>query len=215
MNHPTPRRALIVIDVQNEYVTGGLRIQYPPVSSSLHNIGRAMDGACAAGIPVIVIQQTSPADAPLFALGTSGWELHETVAKRPHDHYQRKPLPSAFAGTDLADWLAEHRIDTLSVIGYMTHNCDDTTIKHAFDRGLQVEFLHDASGSVPYANRAGFASAEEIHRVYSVVQQSRFAAVLSTDEWLACVATGSVPERDTIHASHQRALALLAQGVAA
>jgi nicotinamidase-related amidase len=215
MNHSTPRRALIVIDVQNEYVTGGLQIQYPPVSSSLHNIGRAMDGARAAGIPVIVIQQTSPADAPLFAMGTTGWELHETVAKRPHDHYQRKPLPSAFAGTDLADWLAEHQIDTLAVVGYMTHNCDDTTIKHAFDRGLQVEFLHDASGSVPYANRAGFASAEEIHRVYSVVQQSRFAAVLSTDEWLACVATASVPERDTIHASHQRALALLAQGAAA
>ena len=215
MNHTSPRRALIVIDVQNEYVTGGLQIQYPSVSSSLHNIGRAMDGARAAGIPVIVIQQTSPADAPLFALGTSGWELHETVAKRPRDHYQRKLLPSALAGTDLADWLAEHQIDTLSVIGYMTHNCDDTTVKHAFDRGLQVEFLHDASGSVPYANRAGFASAEEIHRVYSVVQQSRFAAVLSTDEWLACVASGSVPERDTIHASHQRALALLAQDTAA
>jgi nicotinamidase-related amidase len=215
MNNSIPRRALIVIDVQNEYVTGGLQIQYPPVNTSLRHIARAMDGARAAGIPVIVIQQTSPADAPLFAIGTPGWELHETVAKRPHDHYQRKPLPSAFAGTDLADWLAEHQIDTLTVVGYMTHNCDDTTVKHAFDRGLQVEFLHDASGTVPYANRAGFASAEEIHRVYSVVQQSRFAAVLSTDEWLECVATGSVPERDTIHASHQRALALLAQGAAA
>lgn len=207
----TSHRALIVIDVQNEYVTGGLQIQYPPIGTSLHNIGRAMDGAHAAGIPVIVIQQTSPADALLFAAGTPGWELHETVGERLHDHYQRKLLPSAFTGTDLADWLATHGIDTLAVVGYMSHNCDDTTIKHAFDRGLQVEFLHDAAGSVPYANRAGFASAEEIHRVYSVVQQSRFAAVLSTDEWLECVATGRVPERDTIHASHQRALALLTE----
>ena len=213
--NPSPRRALVVIDVQNEYVTGGLQIQYPPVSSSLHNIGRAMDAAHAAGIPVIVIQQTSPAEAPLFAVGTPGWALHDTVARRPHDHYQRKLLPSAFAGTDLAEWLAQQQIDTLTVAGYMTHNCDDTTVKHAFDRGMQVEFLHDASGTVPYANRAGFASAEEIHRVYSVVQQSRFAAVLSTDEWLECIATGRVPERDTIHASHQRALALLAQGAAA
>ena len=202
----SPRRALVVIDVQNEYVTGGLQIQYPPVGSSLHNIGRAMDAAHAAGIPVIVIQQTSPADAPLFATGTPGWALHDTVATRPHDHYQRKLLPSAFAGTDLSEWLAQHHIDTLTVVGYMTHNCDDTTVKHAFDRGMQVEFLHDASGTVPYANRAGFASAEEIHRVYSVVQQSRFAAVLSTDEWMECVATGRMPERDTIHASHQRAL---------
>jgi hypothetical protein len=87
----------------------------------------------------------------------------------------------------------------------MSHNCDDTTIKHAFDAGLKVEFLMDASGSVPYANKAGVASAEEIHRVFSVVEQSRYAAVLTTTEWLECLATGTSPERDTIYASYQRA----------
>jgi hypothetical protein len=78
-----------------------------------------------------------------------------------------------------------------------------------------VEFLHDASGSVPYANRAGFASAEEIHRVFSVVQQSNFAAVLSSDEWMECLATGQMVEKDNVHASHQRALAQLAKDAAA
>lgn len=212
---PRPRRALVVIDVQNEYETGGLRIEYPPVADSLRHIGKAMDAAQAAGIPVIVAQQSSPADAPLFATGSHGWELHETVASRPRQHYLRKTLPSAFAGTDLGAWLAAHDIDTLAVVGYMTHNCNDTTIKHAFDAGMQVEFLMDASGSVSYANRAGFASAEEIHRVFSVVEQSRYAAVLSTDEWIACVHDGRIPERDTIHASHQRALARLAKPQAA
>ncbi|MDO1529477.1 cysteine hydrolase family protein [Fulvimonas sp. R45] len=202
-----PRRALVVIDVQNEYETGGLRIQYPPVADSLRNIGRAMDAAHAAGIPVIVAQQSSPVDAPLFATGSRGWQLHEVVASRPRDHYLRKTLPSAFAGTDLGEWLEAHAIDTLAVAGYMTHNCNDTTIKHAFDAGLQVEFLVDASGSVPYANRAGSATAEEIHRVFAVVEQSRYAAVVTTDEWIAHLAAGTTPERDTIHASHQRALA--------
>jgi nicotinamidase-related amidase len=205
--HSNPRRALVVVDVQNEYETGGLRIQYPPVADSLRNIGRAMDAAHAAGVPVIVVQQSSPADAPLFATGSRGWELHEVVAGRPRDHYLRKLLPSAFAGTDLGAWLTAHTIDTLAVVGYMTHNCNDTTIKHAFDAGLKVEFLLDASGSVPYANRAGFATAEEIHRVFAVVEQSRFAAVLGTDEWIAHLAAGTLPERDNIHASHQRALA--------
>ena len=205
-----PQRALIVIDVQNEYESGDLRIQYPPVADSLRNIGRAMDAAHNAGIPVIVVQQSSPADAPLFATGTRGWELHETVATRPRDHYLSKTLASAFAGTDLGQWLKSHAIDTLTVVGYMTHNCDDTTIKHARDAGLDVEFLVDASGSVPYANRAGVASAEEIHRVFAVVQQSNFAAVMGTDEWIAHLADGGKPERDSIHASHQRALARMA-----
>jgi hypothetical protein len=44
-----------------------------------------------------------------------------------------------------------------------------------------------------------------------VVEQSRFAAVMRTDEWIAHLADGSVPERDTIHASHQRALARIAR----
>jgi nicotinamidase-related amidase len=207
----SPRRALVVIDVQNEYATGGLRIQYPPVAGSLDNIGRAMDAARGMGIPVIVVQQTAPESAPLFAAGSHGWALHGVVASRPRDHYVAKTLPSAFAGTDLGEWLAARAIDTLAVVGYMTHNCNDTTIKHAFDRGLQVEFLHDASGSVPYANRAGAATAEEIHRVFAVVEQSRYAAVLRTSEWIEHLAHGTVPERDTIHASHQRALASAAR----
>lgn len=203
----TSHRALVVIDVQNEYVIGNLRIEYPPVERSLARIGEAMDAAVAAGIPVVVVQQVAPAGSPLFAEGSLGWQLHPSVGDRPHDHLVRKQLPSAFAGTDLGEWLRARGIDTLVVAGYMTHNCNDTTIKHAFDAGLQVEFLMDASGSVPYANRAGAASAEEIHRVFAVVEQSRYAAVLTAAEWIACVRDGRLPERDTIHDSHQRALA--------
>lgn len=71
--------------------------------------------------------------------------------------------------------------------------------------GLKVEFLSDASGSAPYANSAGHASAEELHRVFSVVLQSRFAAVLTTDAWIAALASGALPERDTIAGSNQPA----------
>lgn len=205
-NTQQPKRALVVIDVQNEYVTGDLQIEYPPVEDSLGNIGKAMDAAYDAGMPVIVVQQMAPKESPLFAEGTDGWQLHDVVAGRPRDHFVQKKLSSAFSGTDLGDWLEQQGIDTLVVVGYMTHNCNDTTIKHAVDAGLAVEFLMDASGSVPYVNRAGSATAEEIHRVFSVVEQSNFAAVLSTDEWLACLADGTQPERDNIHATHQRAL---------
>ena len=201
----TPRRALIVIDVQNEYVSGDLPIEYPEVQSSLANIGRAMDAARAAGVPVVVVQNFAPAGSPLFARGSTGAELHSTVGSRERDHYVEKSLPSAFTGTDLAEWLAGRHIDTLTVVGYMTHNCDASTINHAVHAGLAVEFLHDATGSVPYENSAGFASAEDIHRVFSVVLQSRFAAVASTDEWLAAVSGGVPLERGNIYASNQKA----------
>jgi nicotinamidase-related amidase len=207
----TPRRALLVIDVQNEYVTGDLPIEYPEVQTSLANIGRAMDAARAAGVPVAVVQNFAPAGSPIFARGTPGAELHPVVASRERDHHIVKDLPSAFTGTDLADWLAARQIDTLTVTGYMTHNCDASTINHAVHAGLAVEFLEDATGSVSYENQAGFASAQEIHRVFSVVLHSRFAAVASTQQWIAAVQAGVALERGNIYASNQQARATFAK----
>ena len=200
----TPRRALLVIDAQNEYFTGTLSIEYPPVTTSLPNIMLAMDTASANGVPVIVVQHAAPAGAPVFATGSPGWELHPDVAARKVDHHLQKAQASVFAGTDLAEWLRAHQIDTLTIAGYMTHNCNAATIYHAAHAGLKVEFLADASGSLPYENAAGKASAEEIHRVFSVVFHSSFAAVATTAAWVAAVNDGVALEMDNIVMSNQR-----------
>ncbi|WP_162956298.1 cysteine hydrolase family protein, partial [Pseudomonas aeruginosa] len=150
MSARQPKRALLVIDVQNEYVSGNLRIEFPAIQSSLERIGAAMDAAHAAGIPIVVVQHLAPADSPLFARGSRQAELHEVVASRPYQHKVEKQLASSFVGTGLADWLRERDIDTLAVVGYMTQHCDDSTIRQAIHEGWQVEYLHDASGSVPY-----------------------------------------------------------------
>jgi nicotinamidase-related amidase len=205
MSTTAPRRALLVIDVQNEYFSGKLSIAYPPVTISLPNIVLAMDTATAHGVPVIVVQHAAPAGSPIFAAGSHGWQLHAEVAARPADHHVVKHAASAFVGTDLADWLTAHAINTITITGYMTHNCDAATIYQAAHAGLTVEFLADAGGSLPYENAAGKASAEEIHRVYSTVFHTGFAAVASTADWVAAVAGGTALERDNIVASNQRA----------
>lgn len=201
-----PRRALVVVDVQNDYDGGNLAIQHPPFTETVANVARAMDAAAAAGIKIVVVRQMAPETSLVFARGSHGGELHPEIAGRKRDHYVEKLLPSAFAGTDLEAWLRANAIDTIAIAGYMTHNCDLSTIIHAMHMGFAVEFLSDASGSVPYANSAGYASAEDIHRVVAIILQSRFAAVLRTAEWIDFLKTGELPERDTIHASNQRAL---------
>lgn len=201
-----PKRALLVIDVQNEYFTGKLRIEFPPVEHSLKNITQAMDAARAAGVPVIVVQHDTPETAPIFAKGSNGWQLHPEIAARTVEHTIHKTKASAFTGTDLADWLTNHGIDTLTIVGYMTHNCDAATIMHASHSGLKVELLHDATGSLPYENAAGKASAEEIHRVFCTVFHSSFAAVTGTSQWIAAVNAGTPIEQDNIVMSNQRAV---------
>ena len=150
-----------------------------------------MDAARKAGMPVIVVQQTAPASSQL------------------REHYLRKLLPGAYPEINHAQWLQARTIDRLTVVGYMAHNCVASTINHALHNGTAAEFLHDASGAVPYSNQAGAASAEEIHRVFCGVLQSRFAAVMSAQEWGRSVETGAVPVRDSIYMSNQRARVLL------
>src|SRR5271169_334799 len=100
--------ALLVIDVQNEYFSGKLPVTYPP--GSFENILKAMDGAQDAHMPVIVIQHANPADAPAFARGTHGWELHDAIKARPHALLLEKTLPGSFTGTSLGLWLEEQGI---------------------------------------------------------------------------------------------------------
>jgi len=48
----TPRRALVVIDVQNEYFEGVLAIQHPPRATALANVVRAVEAAHEHDLPV-------------------------------------------------------------------------------------------------------------------------------------------------------------------
>lgn len=202
----SPNRALIVVDAQNEYVSGELRIEYPPVADSIANIAAAMDAATRSGVPVVVVQQSDPEPhARVFAPGTHGWELHPEIARRHFDLKIDKAFPSAFTGTELEKRLVGMGIDTLTIAGFMTHNCDASTIFHALHSGFAVEFLHDGAGTIPLANEAGAATAEEIHRVLSVVFDSRFAAVLSTSQWIDALQTGVQARPTGILASYHQA----------
>ncbi|MFZ6751563.1 cysteine hydrolase family protein [Undibacterium sp. Ren11W] len=204
MTTPTnlpPKRALIVIDVQNEYFSGGLISDYPKPATVLANIGLAMDAARAAGVPVLVVQHTAAPGAPIFQKGQPEWELHEVVKARRFDQLIEKTQDSVFAKTDFVAWLEERQIDTLSILGYMTQNCNAATIYQAARLGYTVEMLGDASGAVAYQNAVGSASAEEIHRVFSVVFHSNVAAVCSTAEWIELTHSGLPSPKSSVPAS--------------
>jgi Amidases related to nicotinamidase len=123
------KQALLVIDVQNEYFTGALPVTYP--EGSLAHIAKAMDHAHAAGIPVAVIQHTSPdPNAPAFRRGSHGWELHDEIKKRHADVVIEKALPGSFTGTKLGEWLSANGVGTVTIAGYMTQ-MSLATLPHA------------------------------------------------------------------------------------
>lgn len=177
------KRALLVIDVQEEYVSGKLPVTHPP--ESLENILLAIDMANANEIPVILVQHTSLASAAeTFLKGTPGWELLQEVSIRPYDYLVEKNLPGSFTGTDLESWLRGKNIDTITITGYMSQMCCDTTARQAFHRGFNVEFLSDATGTLKVGNYAGEVTGEDLHRAVLVTQAMRFSKVLDTEDWI-------------------------------
>jgi nicotinamidase-related amidase len=176
------KRALLVIDVQNEYFSGMLPITHP--HGHLNNIVRAMDTAATHDIPRVVVQHTFlQPDKPFFQRGTPQWELHPEVLARPHDLYIEKNLPGSFTGTALESWLRQQAIDTVVITGYMTHMCCDTTAREAVHRGFAVEFLSDATGTLPLKNAAGEVSAEALQRAILCAHQMLLSEVITTDMW--------------------------------
>ena len=106
------------------------------------------------------------------------------MPKRPHDLAIEKTLPGSFTSTGLEDWLRERGISTVTITGYMTHMCCDTTARQAFHRGFTVEFLSDATGTLPLSNSAGQVTAEELHRSILCAQQMLLSEVLPSSTWI-------------------------------
>ncbi|MFC7343941.1 cysteine hydrolase family protein [Saccharopolyspora griseoalba] len=184
-----PRRALVVIDVQQEYFQGPLAVQHPPRDESLPRIARAVDSAVEAGVPVITVQHEYPAGAPVFAVGSEGWQLHPEIERRAEaaSKHVVKGFSSVFTAGDLTEWLRANDIDTLTLVGYMTNNCVLATAAAAEPLGFAVEVLSDATGAIHLANEAGKVSAQQVHETLMVLLHSNWAAVSDTDTWAGAV----------------------------
>jgi len=180
-------RALLVIDVQREYFDGALPISYP--TGHLESILQVMDEAAKASVPTAVVRhhQADP-ESPIFRLDSDMWQLHSEVEQRPRDVLIDKQLPGSFTNTNLEKWLKSVDADTLSIAGYMTHMCCDTTARQAFHRGYKVEFLRDATGTLSVENEAGSADAEQLQTATLVAQQMFISEVIGTSDWLSRLA---------------------------
>lgn len=189
----SPRRALILVDVQLDYFDGGpLEIQYPPHAGSLPQITRAIDAATAAGIPVIAVQHTSGESAPVFNPTLPGFRLHPEVERRRTDDWVGvvKQFGTVFAGTGIVAQLREWGVDTVTLVGYMTNNCILASAAEAETHGLSAEVLSDATGAIHLANEQGFADARTVHTTLMTVLHSNLAAVAPTGAWIDAVSAG-------------------------
>lgn len=199
----SPRRALVVVDVQKEYARPPLRIRYPRLNDCLSQIERALDAAENAGLPVVCVQHAGPPGGAIFDPGGKGFGLCPCVERRRTPQWKCvvKHRGSIYAGTDLAAWLHEQGVDTVTLVGFMANNCILASAAWGETIGLTTEVLSDAVGAINLSNRAGKVDARTVHSTLMALLHSNWAAVATTDDWCRALGRDEPLSRSNLVAS--------------
>lgn len=154
-----PRKAMLVIDMQNDHLTPGLPLEVPRARAIVPALGVRLDAARAEGIPVVfVVDEHDPEDGDLDAWGahnirgTRGAEVWPDLAPKPVDHVVRKPTYSAFTRSNLQDVLSALRVDTLVLTGCLTEIGLLATATDALQKGYAVEIPPDSQAGATEAS---------------------------------------------------------------
>ena len=124
--------AVVVIDAQNEYVSGGLPLA--SVNAALARLADLLAAARASGAPIIHVAQRGRPGG-LFDPASPNFQFAAQAAPRAGEAVVEKPLPNAFAKTDLEAKLQATGKKALVIAGFMTHMCVSATARSALDHG--------------------------------------------------------------------------------
>ncbi len=175
-------RALVIVDIQNDYFPGGANPLYEPEAAATAAAG-VLEAFRSAGDPVIHVQHVWDApDATFMRPGTDGVEIHPAVAPREGETVISKEAPNAFLGTALEHTLREAGVDALVVCGMMTSMCVDATVRAAADLGFAVSVAHDACAAPALAFGGVEVPAPSVHAAFIAALGDAYAAVASADE---------------------------------
>jgi nicotinamidase-related amidase len=178
-------QALLLIDIQNDYFPGGAMELVGSPEAGLQ-AGALLETFRRAGRPIIHIQHLAARPGATFFLpGTTGAEIHASVAPRPGEPVFQKHFPNSFRETPLQSHLQGLGVTQLVIAGMMTHMCIDTTVRAAFDLGFQCQLAQDACATRDLTRSGTRVPAAQVQAAFLAALDGTFAQVLSAQELCA------------------------------
>jgi nicotinamidase-related amidase len=175
-------RALVIVDIQNDYFPGGRNPLAGPEQAAGH-ARELLDAFRASGEHIVHIQHVWDApDAAYLAPGTPGFEIHESVRPAAGETVFQKANPNSFLETPLEGHLRDAGVDSLVVCGMMTSMCVDATVRAAVDLGFETTLAHDACATMPLEFGGRSIPAADVHTAFVAAIADGYAAVLPTAE---------------------------------
>lgn len=176
------RKALLIVDVQNDYFEGG-KSELDEPRRALINIEKALKLFREKGLPVIHVQHINTrAGATFFLPNTDGVSIHKNLTPLKNEVLIIKHAPNSFLDTNLDTVLQENEITELIICGMMSHMCIDTTTRACMDYGIKATLLEDACATKNLVFHKKTIPAETVHDVFMASLNGTFAKVIKTNE---------------------------------
>ncbi|EAU46170.1 cysteine hydrolase family protein [Salipiger bermudensis] len=176
-------RAIIVIDLQNEYWPGG-NLPLEGIDAAAANAARVIAHGRENGDLIVNIRHEMPG-APVFVPGSVGVEINKSVAPAQGEPVITKNFPNSFRETSLKDLLDEKGIGEVIVVGAMSHMCVDATVRAANDFGYTTTTIHDACATRELEFNGATVPAAHVQTAMMSALAFFYGEVISTDAFIA------------------------------
>lgn len=194
---PDTTQALLIVDVQNDFCTGGA-LAVPDGERVVPPLRRLAQQFTALGLPVYASRDWHPADSRHFAVNGGGWPVHcvqgtpgarlredlklptsvQIVSKgqtRTDDGYSAVVGEVAGRGTLLED-LKTRAVDRVIVGGLATDYCVKHSVLDLLSQGYAVTVLTDAIGAVDVKPGDGERALQEMTNAGATLSTSQDVA---------------------------------------
>ena len=154
-SYANPQKAVFVIDIQEDFTGTTAKPPFPYKDSEklIATVNMITEAASRKNIPVVYIRQeidglVGRMLSNLFAggmavKGNPGTEIDKRVTLVSGNIYP-KPRSDAFSNPKLEEFLIDHQVNELYLVGLDAAGCVHNTAKGALNRGYTVNIITDA-----------------------------------------------------------------------
>lgn len=179
------KRAIVAVDIQNEYFEGG-KLPLVGIDQAAANAARVIAHARAAGDPVIHFSHEFPdSQSPIFTPGSPGVEINPVAAPIEGETVIVKNHPNSFRETGLKEILDAKGIEEVVVVGAMSHMCIDATARAATDFGYNTVTIHDACATRDLEFDGETVPAAQVHTALMAALAFAYGEVIDTETFIA------------------------------
>lgn len=176
--------ALLIIDMQKGMADPTLGRRNNPHAE--RHIEQLLNAWRQAQRPIIHVRHISRSPGSVFWPGQPGCEFQEALQPLAHEHVVEKNVPDAFVATGLERWLHMRSIKQLVIVGVITNNSVEATVRSGGNLGFDVIVAADACFTFDQADLLGrLWPAEDVHALSLSNLAMDYARVFQTTAILA------------------------------